>query len=278
MAWEIIALGTNTIVTSGNLTLDEPAGTSAGDLIIACIAYRDTVPFTAPSAEWNLVATQLHDGDTDATSGIASGGMWYCIRGASAPSYAWTRVAGDVAMGQTVTYRGQKSTSPYDTGSSLQAGSDREPIGTTITTAEANELLVAMIAHGDNSLTVTMDAVNNPGTASTTTVAVTTEPASNTWYERSDTGSNTGADVGLFIADAIMTTAGATGAFSADAATTSDSVMIVGAWKIQPSGFNSKVMVDGAWKSVASALVMVDGAWKSVTSMKVMVDGAWKTV
>jgi len=106
MAWEIIALGTNTIASSGNLTLDEPAGTSAGDLIIACIAFRSNVAFTKPSAEWTVVATQLSAGDTDATSGIASGGMWYCIRGASAPSYAWTRVAGDVAMGQTVTYRG----------------------------------------------------------------------------------------------------------------------------------------------------------------------------
>lgn len=231
MAWEIIALGTNTIVSSGNLTLDEPAGTVPGDLIVACIAFRSNVAFTKPSTEWTVVATQLSSGDTDATSGIAAGGMWYCIRGPSAPSYAWTRALGDVAMGQTVTYRGVNKRNPYDVGSSLQAGSDREPVGTTITTTNNNDLLVAMIAHGDNSLTVTMDAVNNPGTASVGTIAVTTEPASNTWYERSDTGSNTGADVGLFIADAIMTTAGATGAFSADAATTSNSVMIVGAFR-----------------------------------------------
>ena len=244
MAWEIIALGTNVVDAGGDITLVEPTGTTAGDLVIACIAYKDTAAFTKPSAEWTQIG-QLSAGDTDATSGKASGGMWYCIRGASAPGYVFTRTLGDVAMGQCVTYRGQAA-SPYDTASVTQAGSVREPIGTTMTTAEANELLVAMIAHGDNSLTVTMDAATNPGTASTTTVAVTTEPASNTWYERSDTGTNTGSDTGLFIADAIMTTAGATGAFSADAETTSDSVMIVAAFKISATVAAGAANIDGS--------------------------------
>jgi len=230
MAWEIIALGTNVIQDGGNITLVEPTGTLPGNLVVACIAYRSTPAFTKPDANWTQIG-QLSIGDADATSGVASGGMWYCVRGASAPGYVFTRTLGDVAMGQCVTYRGVNKKNPYDTASVTQAGSDREPIGTTMTTALDNELLVAMIAHGDNSTTLTMDAATNPGTASIGTIAVTTEPASNTWYERSDTGTNTGADTGLFIADAIMTTAGATGAFSADAATTSNSVMIVAAFK-----------------------------------------------
>ncbi len=230
MAWEIIALGTGVIQNGGDITLTEPTGTAQGDLVVACIAYRDTPAFTKPGTDWTQIG-QLSIGDTDNSSGVASGGMWYCIRGAASPGYVFTRTLGDVAYGHTVTYRGVNTRNPFDVASITQAGSDREPIGTTMTTSLADELLVAMIAHGDNSLTVTMDAVNNPGTASTTTVAVTTEPASNTWYERFDDGSNTGADVGLFIADAIMTTPGATGAFSADAATTSNSVMIVAAFK-----------------------------------------------
>lgn len=229
MAWEIIALGTNVIQNGGDITLVEPTGTANGDLIVACIAYRSTPAFTKPDTTWTQIG-QLSAGDTDATSGVASGGMWYAIRGASAPGYVFTRALGDVAMGQCVTYRGVDKRSPYDKASITQAGSDTQPIGTTMTTVRDNELLVAMIAHGDNSATVTMDAVTNPGTASVGTIAVTTEPASNTWYERSDTGTNTGADTGLFIADAIMTTAGATGAFSAVAATTSNSVMIVSAF------------------------------------------------
>jgi len=276
VAWEIIGLGTNVIQNGGDITLVEPAGTTAGDLVVACIAYKDTAAFTKPSAEWTQIG-QLSAGDTDATSGKASGGMWYCIRGASAPGYVFTRTLGDVAMGQCVTYRGQAA-SPYDTASVTQAGSVREPIGTTMTTAEANELLVAMIAHGDNSLTVTMDAATNPGTASTTTVAVTTEPASNTWYERSDTGTNTGADTGLFIADAIMTTAGATGAFSADAETTSNSVMIAAAFKPAAAAIRASVMYGSAWKAAAGIWIMISGAWKAVTKVNVMYGGAWKDV
>ena len=231
MAWTIEALGTNVVQNGGNITLVEPSGAASGDLLVACIAWKDTAAFTKPSAEWTLIQT-LSNGDTDAIGGVASGGMWYCIRGASAPSYVFTRTNGDVAMGQVVSWKQSSGTPTLDTSSILQRGSDTTAIvGTTITTAEGGELLVAMVAHGDAALTVTFDSVTNPGTASTTTVAVTTEPASNTWYERADTKTTTGADTGLFIADAIMTTAGATGAHSAVADVSSNQVVIVAAFK-----------------------------------------------
>jgi len=229
MAWEIIALGTKTDAGGGNLVLDEPANTAAGDLIVACIAWKGTEPFTLP-ADWAYVASQLHDGDNDATGGIASGLMAYIVRGVSAPSYTFTRTLGDVARGQTVTYRGN-SAAPYDTGSVNQAGSVTEPIGTTITTAEAGELLVGMVAHGDNSTTSIFDAVTAPSIASNGTIDVNTEPTLDTWQERSDGGTNTGSDTGLFIVDAVKGSAGATGAFSALAQTDSNSVTIVGAFK-----------------------------------------------
>ena len=231
MAWTIEALGTNVVQNGGNITLVEPSGAASGDLLVACIAWKDTAAFTKPSAEWTLIRT-LSNGDTDAIGGVASGGMWYCIRGASAPSYVFTRTNGDVAMGQVISWKQSAGTPALDTSSILQVGSDTVNIvGTTITTAEGGELLVAMVAHGDAALTVTFDSVTNPGTASTTTVAVTTEPASNTWYERADTKTTTGADTGLFIADAIMTTAGATGAHSAVADVSSNQVVIVAAFK-----------------------------------------------
>lgn len=277
MAWEIIELGTNVIQNGGNITLTEPDGTAAGDLIVACIAHKSNVAFTKPSTEWNEVG-YLSNGDIDASGGKASGGMWYCIRGASAPSYVWTRTAGDISMGRTVTYRGNSAT-PHDTGSANQRGAVSEPVGITITTAEANELLVAMVAHGDSSTTTVFDAATAPSVASNGTIPVTTEPTLDTWHERTDTGTATGSDTGLFIADAIKETGGATGAFSALASTNSDSVTIIGAFKLAgATGFNAKVMVDGAWKVVPSAMVMVNGAWKAVTSMKVMVNGAWKGV
>ena len=231
MGWTIEALGTNVVQNGGNITLVEPAGAAANDLIIACIAWKDTAGFTKPGVGWTLVQN-LSNGDVDAVGGKASGGMWYCIRGTASPGYVFTRTNGDVAMGQCVSYRLSGRRPTLDTSSILQRGSDTTAIlGTTITTKLAGELLVAMVAHGDSSLTVTFDSVTNPTTASTTTVAVTTEPASNTWYERSDGGTTTGSDTGLFIADAIMTTAGETGVHSALAAASSDQVVIVAAFK-----------------------------------------------
>jgi hypothetical protein len=227
-AWDLIALGTQTDVSSGDLTLDEPAGCQEGDLIVAAIAYRDSAAFTLP-ADWILAATQQSSGDTDATQGIASGVMAYIVRGSSAPSYAFTRTGGNVARGRTICYRGNAS-SPRDTGGAETLASIGHPALAGITTAEANEFLVVMIAHGDNSTTSGFNATD-PGTASDGT-DTTTEPTAGPGSERQDEGTNPGADTGLFIADAVKSTSGATGSFSATAQTQSRSVTIAAAFKI----------------------------------------------
>jgi hypothetical protein len=238
MEWKIVGLGTQTDANGGNLTLDEPSGVVPGDLIVACIAYRSTNAFTQP-ANWSVVSTQQSSGDTDATSGIASGFMAYIVRGASAPSYAFTRTNGDIARGRTIAYRGNHRV-PYDTGNAGTLASIGEPSLSTITTATRYELLVAMISHGDNSTTATMDAATAPSVASGD-ADTTTHPTLDTWIERQDAGTNTGADTGLFIADAVKETAGATGTFSADASVTTRSVMIVGAFKINNRKFVTHV-------------------------------------
>lgn len=234
MAWDLIALGTQTDASSGNLALDEPSGVAQGDLIIACIAYRSNAAFTVPDANWTIVATQQSSGDTDATSGIASGLMAYCIRGSSPPGYTFTRTGGDIARGRTIAYRGQATTTPYDTGSATTLAAIGNPSVTGITTAQANELIVLMISHGDSATTTNLDAATSPSVASGST-DTSTEPTSDTWIERQDAGTTTGADVGLFIADAIKPNSGSTGTITATASKTSRSVIILGAWKIKPS-------------------------------------------
>lgn len=196
------------------------------------IAYRSNAAFTLP-ANWNLVATQQSSGDIDATQGIASGLMAWIVRGASNPSFVFTRSGGDVAQGAIVAYRGQAS-SPYDTGGAATLGTIGEPSLSAISTAEANELLVAMISHGDNSLTTAVVAATAPSVASGST-DTSTNPTANTWIERFDRGSNTGADTGLCIADAVKEASGSTGTLSADAVTTTRSVFIVGAFKMAPA-------------------------------------------
>jgi hypothetical protein len=232
MAWGVPKLGAvaETTVAGGNLTLAEPSGVAQGDLMVACIAYRDTPAFTLPSG-WALVATQQSSGDTDTTDGIGSGVMAYIVRGASAPALTWTRTAGNVARGCIVSYSGTDAT-PYDTGSAntLAVASATVTTG-TITTAAAGELIVAMLAGGDNYSVSAFDAATDPTTASGAT-DTTTAPTDGTWIERVDSGTNTGADTVIAIADAVRATAGATGTIQCTTSGAGRSVMIAGAFKI----------------------------------------------
>lgn len=235
MAWSFVGIGTvATPVTSGNYTLTEPAGVAQYDLLVACIAYRGSAAFTLP-AGWNVVATQQSTGDTDATDGIASGVMAYIVRGASAPALQFTRTAGDVAMGRIVAYRGNATSSVYDTGTANTLGAVNVTVTTgTFSTAQANELIVCMGAGGDNYTWSAFDAATDPTAASGAT-DTTTAPTAGTWIERGDSGTNTGADTSLAIADAIRATAGATGTIQATASGAGRSVLIAGAFKISPN-------------------------------------------
>jgi hypothetical protein len=249
MAWDLIGVSTYAEVTSGNLTLNAPAGIAEGDLLVACIAYRSNVAFTLP-ANWNLVATQQSSGDTDATQGIASGVMAWIIRGASNPSFVFTRTGGDVAQGTILAYRGH-ALSPYDTGGAATRGTIGEPTLAAISTAQAGELLVAMVSSGDNSSMSKFDATD-PSTASDGT-DTSTDPTEGTWIERFDRGSNSGADTGLAVADAVKAGSGSTGTLSADASATTRSVFIVGAFKQQFS--YSMTMAGGGLAGGSAGLV-----------------------
>ncbi len=212
-AWGVPKIGTLVLAASGNVTLVEPAGIAEGDLMIACIGYRSNAAFTLPTG-WTLVAIQQSLGDVDATNGIASGVMVYIVRGASAPDLVFTRTLGDVAQGRIIAYSGGTA-SPYDTGSANTLAVAAFDVTTaSITTAEANELIVAMVSVGDNDTTSLFDAATDPATASGATDTVTA-PTAGTWIERTDNTTLTGADHGLAIADAIKATAGITGVMQA---------------------------------------------------------------
>lgn len=230
MAWGVPKIGAIVTVTSGDVALTEPAGIAQGDLMIACIAYRSNVAFTLPTG-WTLVATQQSSGDIDATNGIASGVMAWIVRGASAPALTFTRTLGDLGHGRIIAYAGGNAT-PGDTGTAntLAVASATATTG-TLTTAEANELIVAMVSCGDNLTSSAFDAATDPTTASGAT-DTTTAPTAGTWIERSDAGTNTGADGALAIADAIRATAGATGQIQATVSVSARHVMIAGAFKM----------------------------------------------
>lgn len=229
MAWSAPKIGALVEAASGNLALSEGAGVASGDLMVACIGYRSNAVFTVPG-DWNLVATQQSSGDTDATNGIASGLMMWCVRGGSAPTLTFTRTAGDVAQGRIMAYSGGHA-SPFDTGSANTLGSASVTVTTgTITTAEDGELIIAMVSCGDNLTTVAFDAATDPATASGAGNP-TAFPQVGIWTERTDDGTGTGADHGLAIADAIRGTAGATGTMQATVSASARHVMIAAAFK-----------------------------------------------
>jgi hypothetical protein len=230
MAWGVPKLGTVAEVASGALTLAEPAGTAQGDLQIACIAIRSTVGFT--NADWTKIEGQL-SGDTDATNGIAAGEMWYRVRGAAAGTLQFSRTGGDLGRGCILGYTGGKQNATVVLGNhssnTLAVASATATTG-TISTTEATELIVAMSSAGDNLTASAFDATD-PSTASGAT-DTTTAPTAGTWIERTDTGTNTGADGGLAVADAIRANAGATGTIQATISGTGRHVMIASAFRM----------------------------------------------
>lgn len=228
MAWGVPKLGTSVDDATGNFDLVEPVGVAQGDLMIACVAWRGNAAITPP-AGWTQVFTPQNSGDTDATNGIASGGMWYIIRGASAPSLTFTRTAGDVALGRIISYSGAAS-SPLDhaAGNTLAVASATATAG-AVTPSEEFDLIVAMTSAGDTYNVSAFDATD-PATASGAT-DTTTAPTVGTWIERSDVSTATGADGGLAIADAIKSTSGGTGIIQATVGGSARHVMIAAAFK-----------------------------------------------
>jgi hypothetical protein len=230
MAWGVPKLGAVAEAASGNLTLAEPAGTAEGDLQIACIAIRSTVGFT--NSDWLKIEGQL-SGDTDATNGIASGEMWYRVRGAAAGTLQFSRTGGDLGRGCIIGYTGGKQNATVVLGNhssnTLGAASATATTG-TISTTEATELIVAMSSAGDNLTASAFDATD-PSTASGAT-DTTTVPTAGTWIERTDTGTNTGADGGLAVADAVRATAGATGTIQTTISASARHVMIASAFRM----------------------------------------------
>jgi len=244
MAWSITGISTviETGQTGGNLTFNTPSGTpTTGDLLVACMGMRSNAGFTPNSAVWNLVATQQLSGDTDATSGIASGGMWYTVlTSGTDPDFLFNRTGGNVAQGICVRYRGVDTGSPYNTGNAGTLGAVGEPSLAQLTSIPANNLLVAMVSSGDATLCTAFDAVTDPSVVSST-IDTTTAPVVGTWTHRADSSTGTGADHGLSIADGVKTSLGNTGTFSANAVTTSRSVFIVAAFTMGAVVINNRL-------------------------------------
>lgn len=217
MAWSRVGQSTSSAVASGNVSVTEPAGVASGDLMIAAVSYRGTAAFTPPSG-WTVIAHET-SGNADAVTPdpIASLIVCLCVRGGSAPGLTFTRTGGNVALAGVTVYRSDAGgTIGLDTYSqnTLGAASVTATTG-SLTTSASNQLIVAIggWARGGVANTATLDAATDPATDSSGT-DTTNNPSAGTWRARVRVTTNTGADTGLVMGDALRSSPGATGTIS----------------------------------------------------------------
>lgn len=229
-AWDYIGQGTAVTASSGNLTLNEPAGSMEDDLLVACIAYRDSVAFTLPDG-WSYVGEENTGNTVPASStSIGSALMAYIIRGASAPDMAFLRTGGDVARGAIVAYRNTDAIS-FVAGTSGTSGSAVTTHNAgSITTVAANTLIVAMGSDPRNSSIRNFDAATDPAVSSGTSSSAA-EPTDGTWLLRATTGTGSGAEVRLGFADAVRDSAGNTGTISMQTLLSTRGAIVAGAFQ-----------------------------------------------
>jgi hypothetical protein len=265
MAWQF--LGVSNVVqvtaTSHALVTTGIAGTlQAGDLLIACISSRiaSTTSITLPiTAEWTLVSEQKNNNVLTTGSAAASGLMAYCVRGASDPDLTFTHpVAPSVALGRIVAYRDVDSSAPKDTQTSFTTATGITAVsGTGLTTTQANDLIVAMAAGGQEAAWSSFNATSPVGASGATSTAAPTT----TWLERADSLTTTGADTSLAVFDAIKAAAGATGNLTATASVAAAHVVIAGAFKIAPPS------ISDAWNANdKSASITLSNSDKTATT------------
>jgi hypothetical protein len=160
--------------------------------------------------------------------------MSYCIRGASAPGLVFTRTLGDVARAYIVAYRGVASSGTLVTqGSTTLAVAATAVSVTGVTTSNANDLIVVGGCNARNSTFTTFDAATDPATDSGTNSSQTGNPIAGTWQERGDISTNSGADCGVAVADALRATGGATGNITMTASASARHVVLIGVFKMQ---------------------------------------------
>lgn len=221
---------------SGNITLSEPSGASSGDLLIAFIAHRGSDVFNA-SADWTLLHRQSGGNYVTSTSAISAGTWFYCIRGASAPSYSFTRSGGGAYSAAVGCWYASGSIS-YDTknANQLAVASATVTVG-SITTAAANSLLVMFGCLARTATASAFDSATDPTTASGAT-DTTTAPTVGTWIERHDANAGVANGATCSFADAIRATAGATGTNQVTASDSTRHCLLIAAFSEAAGGIN----------------------------------------
>ena len=203
-------------VSSGNWTASGlPAGTKAGDLVVACIACRNTETMTANSTDWTTLHTSFTgNNNTTASSGKGSILVAYHRYKGTNPDFVFLRTGGDAARGTLITLRGAAQTNNGIGNTSLLVATAATVTANTGTlNAGAGSFLLMVLAGGCDATTSGANAATDPVAAG--------------WTERYDANTTTGSDTTLMIATATKGAAGATGTFNCTSSVSSFHVLTV---------------------------------------------------
>jgi len=122
------------------LTINVPAGTLGGDLMVAGIAIRPTSATITAPAGWTLQRRQNNTNPNDSSLAI-----YYRVAGTSEPaSYVWTFSASTGSAGGISSYSGVNTTSPINVEAPATTGATSTTSFTapSVTTTVANTMVV----------------------------------------------------------------------------------------------------------------------------------------
>jgi RHS repeat-associated protein len=141
VALRSVATNTGTL-TSTNLSVNVPAGTKAGDVMIAQIATSPTGglvnggPITAPTG-WTVIS--------DTTNTVHTVNYWHVATASEPTSYTWTYPIPNYGMGGIAAYTGVDNTSPIDQTATAN-GSSTTPAAPSVTTTGVDDQLLALVS------------------------------------------------------------------------------------------------------------------------------------
>lgn len=231
--WTYVGASTAFITAaSGNFTATLPAGTQAGDLLVASIVTRDAQAVNAPAGWTRIAQSTTGNGISDATTSIASGHMSFIVRGAGAPSVAFTRSGGGHLICRIVAYRGGLSATPSD-GSRIAtlAAASTSLTATEISSSRPGSLIVMAAALARPTSASAFNAAGL-GTAASGTGGQTAPPSVSEFLERFESSAPVGGGFengcALAVADAVIKRPRATGTLQATAGSSARHVLIAG--------------------------------------------------
>jgi len=131
------------------LTINTPAGTGEGDLLIAAVVTDAGETLSPPGGEgWTLIDQGV--GDSAVTLGL----WWKLADASESPSHQFTWGSNEEAYGWIMRFTGHHSTTPINDSQAQGGGKDSTPPSPSVTTTVANCLILRIGGFDDDDITV----------------------------------------------------------------------------------------------------------------------------